>query len=451
MRLLCALLLVGALSRAGDLVHLANGRILAGSVVDENDDAVVIEVGTGTMSIPRRLVRLVERGAGTAEPGRAVTQRDEWFLVLHAGKLVGWHRFVHTEGPQRVQVEERTVFFRPGGGDDVDIRRVEVADAEGRPVEFLHMETYGNRMEVISGQAIGSELVVQIRRDGRLETRTFETAPDWTLALPAWSRFQRESGAAETRRIVAFDPRRLATVELVLRREADGVDPTGDPRPCQAITLSGDVRHARSFYRPGEGAVSLELNGATLVAHRSTRERVEMARRAHRAPEPLGIEQALRYPFHERPKDLAVYQPQAGLALRAPDAGWIATTFARERGRVMSFEKIGIFGSLEAFVYDLPREGVALDACVARAVSRLELTARSVAPVGQPTALTVDGNAARRLVFDVRHRGEDLRCELVVVVTQSRYVVLVGAVPRRHWRWAAPAFESFRDTLEIAP
>ena len=69
--------------------------MLRGTVLEENDEEVVIDMGAGNLRIPRAQVRLVERGAAQA-PRKTLTKRDEWFLVLHRDKVIGWQHVVET-------------------------------------------------------------------------------------------------------------------------------------------------------------------------------------------------------------------------------------------------------------------------------------------------------------------------------------------------------------------
>jgi len=442
---LLAALFLALEARAEDFIHLENGRILRGKVVEEGERHVVVEVGSGRIRVPRAEIKLIERIAPRRTPARTVTQRDEWFHVLHRGRLVGWRRVVLTEGPNRVQVEEQTVFFRPGGGDDVNIRRVEAADRDGRPLEFLLMETYGNKMEVVSGQVKDGKVTVQVRRDGKHQTRTLALPEGWTLALPAWARFLDRAKAGETRSIRALDLRRLRTVRVVLRREDDTTAP-GETKLCRAITLARDARVARAFYRPGDGSVSVELNGKTLVARRTTRARVDLARRANAAPKPLGVDEALMFPFVRRPKELTVCQARAGFTLRAPDAAWIPAPREAERGLVLSFEKVSLFASLEVFTHAAAGDA---DACLSRALAKLRLTASSLERDGEAETRLLGGQPARVVRLTANHRGEDLRCILAVICAPDRHIVVIGASPQRWWRWAEPDFEAFLNSLDV--
>jgi hypothetical protein len=457
MRALLPLLLLGlaaSFARAADLVHLRNGGVLRGTVVEQTPRVVVLDLGAGRITVPRTSIRRVERGVRGDRPHATVTQRDEWFLVLHRDKVVGWRRLVQIRQPRRVQVEERTVFFRPGGGDDVGIRRVETADGAGRPVEFLLMESYGNRTELTSGRVgRGGRTYVQVLRDGRSTTAELDLPTGWVLALPAWSRFQADAEAGEVKAITALDLRRLRTVKLVLRREADAAAPeASDPRPCRALTLVRDERKSRALFRPEEGALAVELNGATLVARRTTRERVELARRAHAAPEPLQIEEALRFPFHQRPQELTAYHPRTGFSLTPPDAGWIPAHVEADEGRVLTFEKIGLFASVEVFCHKLTGDKPpSVTACLERALARLRLTARSVRVAAAVERRELSGLPARVVAVDARHRAEQLRCLLGVVRARDRYLVIVGAAPERWWRWAEDDFRAFLDSLVVVP
>jgi hypothetical protein len=316
------------------------------------------------------------------------------------------------------------------------------------------MESYGNRTDLTSGRVDGGRTLVQVLRDGEATTSKLELAEGWVLRLPAWSRFQTDARAGEVRAITALDLRRLTTVKLVLRRDReDAAAPeASDPRPYRALTLVRDSRRSRALYRPDEGALTVELNGATLVARRTTRERVELARRAHAAPEPLRIDEALRFPFYERPKNLTAYHPRSGFSIAAPDAGWIPSHVEADQGRVMTFEKIGLFASVEVFCHPLAgNRRPNVDACLERALAQLRLTAQSVRVEGPVQRRELSGLSARIVPVEARHREEELRCLVGVVRARDRYLVVVGAAPARWWRWAANDFRAFLDSLVVVP
>ena len=451
MRLVVALLLFSALAVGEDWVHLRNGGLLKGKVVEETDDSVVLEMSAGKMRIPRARVRLIERNADSRAVGKVETRRDEWFLVLHRGKVTGWRHVVATQGPNVYQIEEHTVFFRPGAGDDVAIRRVETASRTGEPREFLLMESYGKQMEVTNGQVTpDGRLVVRVVKRGQPKTRTVAMPKGWRFALPAWSRFLDDAKPGESRKVMVLDPRRLRSVAMVLQRDDDTASPERtDPRPCRSISRADTVRRARALYRPGDGSLAVELNGRTLVAKRVTRERVQLAREIARAPQPLTIEEAHRYPFVRRPKKLTARHSRSGLRIKAPDAGWVPQSHDASHGLVLGFEKIALFASLEVFVYPLATKKQTVEQCLARALARVRLTARRFeVDKGSETA-RVGGLPALLVAARAHHRGEDLRCLVGVVRADDRYVVLVGAAPTRFWRWAEPDFRKFVETLDI--
>jgi len=451
-RPLLAILLATALAAAEDRVHLDHGGALLGRVVSEGPSTVVLEVGAGRLSIARERIRLIERHVAARDAERARTHRDEWSLVLHGGAVVGWRRVVHTERPGAIRIEERTVFFREGGGEEFDIRRVEVEDDAGHPVEFLHMERYGHRMEVVSGDATPGGALVQIRRDGKLETRAMDLPEGWRLALPAWSRFLASSASGEMRTIRALDPRSLRVQELVMRRQPDRAAPAGaDRRPCRAVELASDLRSARAFFRPGEGALAEELNGPTLIAQRTTRERVEMARRAFAPPDPLDIAEVQRHPLQRTaPPPPTSFHLKAGVAVTPPDAGWAGEAAGRDAtGRLLAFENVGLFSSFELFAYPAEEEPPA-DLCLARALRRLRLAASEVTPVGEAVPCTIASRPGLVQETVTRHRGEDLRCLVAVVPARGRYLVALGAAPSRWWPHAAAPLRALLQTVELS-
>jgi hypothetical protein len=85
------------------------------------------------------------------------------------------------------------------------------------------------------------------------------------------------------------------------------------------------------------------------VAKRTTRERVDLARKANASPAPLSIAEAQRYPFFIRQEPLDALHARAGLSFRVPDPAWIAAPVDAETGRVLCFEKVALFaGPLRA-------------------------------------------------------------------------------------------------------
>jgi hypothetical protein len=443
--------LLAAFSAADDTVHLENGGMLRGAVVEESDDAVVLDVGGGRMRIPRGCIRLVERNATSEPPRKVRTRRDEWFLVLHREKVAGWRHVVATEGRDYVQAEEHTVFFRPNGGDDVSIRRVETAARDGVPREFLVMESYGASMEVVSGKVHRGRIHVQIVRDGATETRDVTMPAGWRLALPASSDFLESAAPGETKTITVLDPRRLRPVRLLLQRHDDAASPErGDPRPCRSITFGDAVRRTHALYRPGEGSLTVELNGRSLVARRTTPERVALAREANRGPAPLTLEEAKRFPFVRRPPELEALHARAGLKLTSPDAGWVPETHDVDRGLVLTFEKIALFASVEVFVYGIEARTTVED-CLARTLTRMRHAAAQVDLEGDAVPGTIGGLPALTVAARARHRGEDLFCLITVVRAADRYVALVGAGPDRFRRWGERDFRKLAASLVVVP
>jgi len=206
----------------------------------------------------------------------------------------------------------------------------------------------------------------------------------------------------------------------------------------------------RAFVRPDTGALSVQLSGETLVARRVPRERVELARAAN-ARRAVTVEEALAFPFVPKRKDLSVRHVAGGITLRAADEGWTVESFDAERGRIVALEKVAIFASLEAFVYDLPSGDAGIRECLDRAVARLRLAAASVELRGEAEPRTACGLPALAQEFRAQHRGERLFGVLFVARAHDRMVVLVGACPEELQRAATPAFEAMAASLAVVP
>ncbi|MGH7163218.1 MAG: hypothetical protein ACREID_07025, partial [Planctomycetota bacterium] len=218
----------------------------------ETENDIVVETAAGVVTLPRSSVVGIQRDTVAAAQEKQVTRREEWFLVLHRGAVVGWRSTVVTERGGSVRVEERTDFFRPEGGEDASVHRIEVAGRDGRPVEFFLRERYGAGEEIVVGDVEDGRARVRVRRAGTLETRALDLPEGWTLPLPAWAAFLDASAPGETRAIVALDPRRLVPTPMVLRRDADAAAPSsGDRRPCRALSLTSEASATRALYRPG--------------------------------------------------------------------------------------------------------------------------------------------------------------------------------------------------------
>lgn len=447
-RLLACLLLTGALASAEDVVYLAKGGTLRGTILSETPKEVVIQVGDGKLTLARDRVARIERGPRLPAARRKV--REEWFLLQRGRDIVGWRSLTRIDEADRIRVEERLVFFGEKG-EARSLHRLEECDRGRRPLSFLWAERRDGSEQAVSGTMGERGLSLVFFRDGKRETRRVSLPEGWMLPLPAWTDFLSEARPGESRVVQSLDPRLAEPVQLLFRREADAAAPEEvEPRPCRALALVQGKVVSREFYRPEEGSLSLQLGAEGVTARRATRDRVEMARAAHAPPPPMTAEEALRYPFVDRPPELRKLHPGSGIALAAPDAGWTCTASAESRGLVLGFEKTTLYASMEAFVHDLPGKDASLLECADRARSRVKLTVERMGEVAPERHAQAAGLAAIVRQFQVRHRGELLRCYLAVVRAPDRYVTLIGACPDRYFEAALPQFEEFLRSLEIA-
>ncbi len=437
---------------AEERIHLRSGRSLTGRIVSATKDSIVLDLGSGTIELPRTSIRLIEQAAGELKK-RRVAERDEWFLVVHRGEVIGWRRLLHVEGEDHCLVEERTVFFARDGSAEVDIHRVEQSDADGNPLEFTYRELYGADGESACGTVKNGKMEVIVRNADGVKVQTMKPAPGWRLPLIAWSRFLLKAGPDESAAVRALDPRRLRIVRLWMRRDGDRVANTdGSARPIRGVTLRHGSMVRRALFRPGEGSHAIELNGSTLVAQRVSKERVEMARAAARGPERDW--NRVMNPFLPKKPQLRVRHLRSGLSVKPPNTLWIKTSHATERGMVMGFENKAYFASMEVFVYDLPagRDGArpTLEHCVRAALARLKLTTESAKPADRSESVKLAGHDAQTLTLNSRHRGENLRMRIAIVRLDKSFCVMVGACPRAWYRGVERSFQSMIDSLEVA-
>lgn len=66
--------LVASYLQAADVVHLKNGRSVSGVIREETSSHVVLELGAGSMTLPRSRIKAIER----ADPSERERTREEW-------------------------------------------------------------------------------------------------------------------------------------------------------------------------------------------------------------------------------------------------------------------------------------------------------------------------------------------------------------------------------------
>ena len=453
--LLLALGLIGVVSAGEpevDIVRLHNGGVLHGRILEQDARRIVLEVGAGKISLPRDTVARIERANAPRNAEEApVARRDEWFLLLRGERIVGWRRLVHTATDKRVQVEERQVILRPAeGAEPLDCRRVEIAALDGTPIEFLLMKTVGEVSEVVSGRTAKGELLVQIWRDKRSKRIPVPLEGDWKLELPRWSAFQLGAAAGQKASYRVLDPVALQLVDLEMERKADANFPTlSGSKRCRQLERRIRGETLRTMFRPSEGVIALAWATDELRAMRVHRERVELLQRAFQPEQPLSLEESFRYPYVDRPPDLARYHVRTGLALRLPDENWIEERKEGPEGLVLSYENDSLLASIDIVVRPLPSAVATIEDCFERGRMRLETVTNSIEPEAPPTRGRLSGWPARFQRFSATHRGEKLGCMLVVARAPDRYVVLVGASPAKLFDRTLVDIDRLLETLEI--
>lgn len=117
-------LLTGLALRAADIVHLKNGRSVEGLIREETDRFVTLDLGAGSMKVPRSGILRIERGDDEARTRtREAWQERHWLHVKHvpAG-------FEALAARMRALMAERQAVIRlqdAAGKEEADVRRMD--------------------------------------------------------------------------------------------------------------------------------------------------------------------------------------------------------------------------------------------------------------------------------------------------------------------------------------
>jgi len=385
---------------AEDIVRLRRGGSLRGEVRSQTEHEIILEIASGEIRIPRSQIARVEMARDGEAIGVRLVKRDEWSLLTHDKRVAGWIRILHWERGDLVHVEEQRVTFATADSPRRERRRVEIVDRDGRPREYLWMESEVGQMELWSGQIRDGRHVRQHRKGGRVQTEASDWPEHASLPLPTWVHTL-DNLESLTRRVL--DPRKGSFEERRFERSS-----------------------ARYFGAQRAGRI---------VA--TTPERVAFARRVHARPDPLAVAaDAKLHPLTPRNPERQVHHVAAGVSLTAPDAIWVDSVEAIDRGRLLLIENRASFSRVELYV------GVA-GADPWKDLRRQLLNNHDhFAKVGEP----VDG--LQRI--EVRQGKERMLGLLRVVRRGSEYVAIVGLIPLRKWTKERAAVARILNSVQIS-
>jgi len=391
---------LAGVSAAEDAVDLRRGGELRGTVKAANERFVVLAMASGEIRLPRSEVARIRRDVGETAGERRVVRRDEWFFLVEDEAVVGWARVLHSEQGGRIQVEERRFVFEGRR----DRRRVEIATRDGRPLEYLWIESRPGAMEVWSGQIDDGRHVRQHRAEGAIETTTGDWPKGAVLPLCAWSVARLDGRTAKG---ALFDPR--------AGRARDG---TASKAPVA------------------------DWAGAVLA---TTEARVERAQAIHAPPDPGDVaREALLHPLTLRDKTRPVHHLPGGFTLTAPHERWVESARLAAAGDLLTLENRVTFARVEVSAAPLFDATLAPGALLDRSRTRLALDYDWFAPLGEATA---EGNRARRR-FEIRRGGERWQAFLQVEKRGDRVLTALALAPLRTWNLERPFLERILDSID---
>jgi len=407
-RSILVLVLLVLSAQAQDVVRLRRGGTLRGQIHSRSAETVVLELASGRISIPASEVTAVERDPDRPAAATRKVLRDEWSFLMRNGSVAGWCRVLHWERGEHIQVEEQRTYLPSGDLPRRERRRVEIVDRDGRPREYLWMETVPGGMEVWSGQFVGDRHVRQHRRNGVLHTRSSSWTDGVSLPLPVWS----------TARTTGLD--RVAAVL--------------DPRTGLA--------EQRRFEANGSPLPAGGWDGRVLP---TTAARVALAIEVNATGNPLEMAtEAKLHPLTPRDRSRTVHHLPGGMSLRAPDVIWIESLNPVTRGLLMQIENRSTFSRVEVHAFaDVKGDNAALVGDLLRTMGKSYDWIGRIGP-----ARTSKGAVTQRI--ELRQGSERMQAVVRILRRDGGYVAVIGIASVKRWFSEKEALLAILDSATLA-
>ncbi len=439
------LLLSAAEARSDDLVRFRNGRSVAGRVVRETAEEIVIELtGGGRLAVPRSLVAEVVRDV-PADPAEARGEvegvlRSEHSFLWSGRRRVGARTLVVRRlAGGDLQLEEDTVFLTEDGREDVRVRLVERSGADHSPREIVYREASAAGGTMLAGTVRDDSIDLAVSLPGERRQTTLRRPPDLRFPLSLREEVVRDPRRA--RAAPVFDPRGETFVAVAY-------EPLGTRRvPWDGAATEVTVLSRRRGSRPGEEVwldaggrcLTEEVNGPQIVAVLSTRERVEAFLAGSQVTE-SGEERRVCPEF---------VHPEAGFRVRKPSLAWTFEPGPPGARKVLSLSSLRWFAYADFFVLPgAPAGGDDLPALAADMVRRFSAVSEGFEKQSEG-CFDVGGVKAVKMTVRSRNKGEDLRSLLVGFVQGGRTWFVTLACPAAVFEEAMPDFDAILASVEF--
>lgn len=270
-----------------DSVLLRSGGFVDGTILDENETVIVVEMAPGArVEVAKSDVASVRRAprrppaATASRPAAAppaIELEDRWYLVRNAlGEVVGTRRLRVAPDPAaagNLRFEE-TLSLRDEEGKRVRIQRIETADRELKPRECHYREISEGTSSTVEASLQGDALVIEtLDDDGRSRTEVPGIGKVTFPLLFRESLRRAPPGGGESVSREVYDP----LARTIVRRAARGERPRrlaqGDEEGRTHEVFVVSARGVESVvWHHGREIEREELNGPDLVAIPCTEE-----------------------------------------------------------------------------------------------------------------------------------------------------------------------------------
>lgn len=435
-------LMLASAAGAEDVVVLQNGREIRGRIVEERPDAVKLDIGGGKMTFRRAQIAEVRRERAVPEaaaPGEApapdpALRREEHSLLYVDGERVGTRAFRAAKLPDGYLFEEELRFLDPKGVPRLELRTIERADLDLRPLTFQVRETDGvSEHRSVTGEMVAGRLRIVFAKDGDKEKKDV-VAPEGTrFPFAAREHFLRESRSLSG----AHEYDVWDTRENVLRKIAyreGGVRPLrteGQSLQARLVVRRRGSLVEREWLAPDLSAPLTEMNGSQMLAIATTRQAVERLRGGD-TDRVTGADSAARTRYVDR---------ERGWRIEKPDPTW---TFEKPpvsgTGALLVVRNDLLFATVDVMTDPDARKGTTPE----QAAEALRRLCSTVAPDLQLLREGwIERDELRTYWMEVAAttKGERTKTLARVVVKDGVVFRLLAACPER-------AFDTLRPDLE---
>lgn len=434
---------------AQDEVRLQTGATFTGTILQEDEDAVTLQVDGGTMTFGRSQIASIKVAK---DPEQAARKRamltlsrfpdhDSWHFLYRDGKRVGYRTLTHRReehaGVPGYVLLDRLVFMdRPGAQPDVDLHVREFVDAELNPLHFECRVTSGPSSRILRGTREGHSLVIEERIGGRLLERTALFRPE--VAFPRSLLRQLASrpppeGAYPDFRV--FLPKEGTFARLGLERHMERITLRGQIRDVLVFRLRHGGRDLETWLDTSGNVMREEIGSPHLVSLLAPREEVMGFALGEDTPESADI-------------GLELISEATGFRLLRPDLSWEIGPVTK-RGSVISLLRPAWRATVDVIEVAGLDGATTEEGVLLHLIERMQEGATDFKVEGPYPARVGDRSGLRFEVTCYRRGSRIQTMGAVLLDGRGRAFLILGACSDLHGKLARPAFIELFDSIRL--